>query len=165
MKELGELTPANGQYVEVRVLVVESEESQTMRRLWIANLTGFAINIFFYSDSKAMFYQSLVLVILPMMLQMYYFYSGYSKKQYQHTEDFLIKYSYRLSIFSCLVCIVLMTLMCITAIEKVNTDRKLISCAPSKLIKTWELMFMAESFWLELTTTITFMCNFYFIAY
>ena len=56
MKELASLNPPNGQYVEVRVVVVQSEESTTMSRLWIANITAFLINLFFYCDRQVVIY-------------------------------------------------------------------------------------------------------------
>ena len=68
------------------------------------------------------------------------------------------------NIGACIFCIILMTLMCITAIEKYVHDRNAIVYASGKLIKTWEIMFMSYSFWLECNITLCFFCNFHFLT-
>ena len=57
-----------------------------------------------------------------------------------------------------------MILMTLTAVEKFMRDVEIKRHAPGKVIKTWEIMFMAETLWLEANLTVAFMCNFFYAS-
>ena len=56
MISLAERRPPNGQYVEVKVSQVESEESSVMRGLWLATLTSMALTDLLYFDRNYLHY-------------------------------------------------------------------------------------------------------------